>query len=300
MRSASAGARARALAPALPRPGWKSAGALALLCSGVAWASLPRVTDVPTDEQQQWQALGDRAAVERRRDGHAHGADRSRRAGRVRAQARCGQLRAGQPLRLQRLRRLARVRCASAAGSATGFIGRCARPALRREVAAQYLAALATEIDVGDVAPNASFDMVLGPNRQLALRRAEPRRRRRLAAGAMGRQRPQRMDRRRQRGPARARRERNDDAGPRADHLLFRLPLSPDPALHPLPRRSRYRRELGQPDRRRRRRPHCRRRLGRRLRPRGADRAWRRAGQPLRPHERDRRRAGQLRPRRAS
>jgi glycosyltransferase involved in cell wall biosynthesis len=32
----------------LPRPGWKSAGAIALLCSGVAWASLPRVGDIPS------------------------------------------------------------------------------------------------------------------------------------------------------------------------------------------------------------------------------------------------------------
>jgi murein DD-endopeptidase MepM/ murein hydrolase activator NlpD len=35
------------------------------------------------------------------------------------------------------------------------------------QVAAQYLAALATEIDVGDVGSDASFDMVLGPNRDL-------------------------------------------------------------------------------------------------------------------------------------
>ncbi len=35
------------------------------------------------------------------------------------------------------------------------------------EVAAQYLAALATEIDVGDVGPDASFDLVLGPDRAL-------------------------------------------------------------------------------------------------------------------------------------
>ena len=34
-------------------------------------------------------------------------------------------------------------------------------------MAAQYLAALATQIDVGDVAPNTSFDMVLGDNREL-------------------------------------------------------------------------------------------------------------------------------------
>jgi murein DD-endopeptidase MepM/ murein hydrolase activator NlpD len=35
------------------------------------------------------------------------------------------------------------------------------------QVAAQYLAALATEIDVGEVSPNASFDMVLGPGANL-------------------------------------------------------------------------------------------------------------------------------------
>jgi murein DD-endopeptidase MepM/ murein hydrolase activator NlpD len=35
------------------------------------------------------------------------------------------------------------------------------------QVAAQYLAALATEIDVGEVAPNDGFDMVLGRNREL-------------------------------------------------------------------------------------------------------------------------------------
>ena len=35
------------------------------------------------------------------------------------------------------------------------------------QVAAQYLAALATEIDVGEVGPSDAFDMVLGPNRDL-------------------------------------------------------------------------------------------------------------------------------------
>ena len=35
------------------------------------------------------------------------------------------------------------------------------------EVAAQYLAALATEIDVGDVTPSDGFDLVLGADRQL-------------------------------------------------------------------------------------------------------------------------------------
>ena len=31
---------------------------LALLCSTVAWASLPRPEELSTDEQRQWQALG--------------------------------------------------------------------------------------------------------------------------------------------------------------------------------------------------------------------------------------------------
>ena len=31
---------------------------LALLCSGVAWASLPRVVAMPISHQTQWQALG--------------------------------------------------------------------------------------------------------------------------------------------------------------------------------------------------------------------------------------------------
>src|SRR6476646_467600 len=48
----------RALAPQWQRPGWIAAGVLAMLCSGVAWASLPRMTYAPVDDQRQWQALG--------------------------------------------------------------------------------------------------------------------------------------------------------------------------------------------------------------------------------------------------
>src|SRR5438270_13976854 len=48
----------KALAPAWPHAGWTSAGVLALLCSGVAWASLPRAVDAPPGVQQQWRALG--------------------------------------------------------------------------------------------------------------------------------------------------------------------------------------------------------------------------------------------------
>src|SRR3954452_13191222 len=48
----------RSLARHWPTPGWKSAGVLALLCSGVAWASFPRIVAMPLDQQRQWQALG--------------------------------------------------------------------------------------------------------------------------------------------------------------------------------------------------------------------------------------------------
>jgi murein DD-endopeptidase MepM/ murein hydrolase activator NlpD len=158
-------ASARALAPALPRPGWKSAGAIALLCSGVAWASLPRVTDAPTDEQHQWRAL----AIAPLSSGGATGmrmvateavepvefvAKRPVVAAPVAAPVPAPTLGVGGPLRI------------------SGRVGDGLYWSLRAagaspEVAAQYLAALATEIDVGDVAPNASFDMVLGGNRQL-------------------------------------------------------------------------------------------------------------------------------------
>src|SRR5438270_13677363 len=48
----------RSIARHWPAPAWKSAGVLALLCSGVAWASFPRVAAMPLDQQRQWQALG--------------------------------------------------------------------------------------------------------------------------------------------------------------------------------------------------------------------------------------------------
>src|SRR3954471_645361 len=49
----------RSLDRAWPKPGWKSAGVLALLCSTVAWASFPRVkAAAPLGEQREWRALG--------------------------------------------------------------------------------------------------------------------------------------------------------------------------------------------------------------------------------------------------
>src|SRR5437660_6114034 len=48
----------RSIARRWPAADWKSAGVLALLCSGVAWASFPRIVAMPLDQQRQWQALG--------------------------------------------------------------------------------------------------------------------------------------------------------------------------------------------------------------------------------------------------
>src|SRR3954452_15265405 len=50
--------RAASVSLTLPSLGWKSAGAIALLCSGVAWASLPRPAEISNDQQVQWRGLG--------------------------------------------------------------------------------------------------------------------------------------------------------------------------------------------------------------------------------------------------
>ena len=117
-----------------------------------------------------------RAVVERRRDGYADGCDRAvepvefvpkRLAAAVPAAAPVASARAAWP----------RIRCAFAAGSATAFIGRCARPAPRPRSRRNILPLWRPRSTSATSRPNASFDMVLGPIAQLALRRAEPRRR---------------------------------------------------------------------------------------------------------------------------
>jgi murein DD-endopeptidase MepM/ murein hydrolase activator NlpD len=156
----------RSLAAAWPRPGWKSAGVLALLCSTVAWASFPRTADLPLDEQRQWQALG----LAPLSNGGATGM----------AMAPTD---AVQPIEFAPKRALpfavqpatlAKRLATAAAGPVRirGVAGDGLYWSLRAagaspEIAAQYLAALATEIDVGEIGPTDSFDLVLGSNRQL-------------------------------------------------------------------------------------------------------------------------------------
>ena len=154
----------RSLPLAFAYANWKGAGVFALLCSGVAWASFPRVVPPPIDEQPQWQALG-LAPLTR---GGITGMPMAptdavepvdfvpKRAVPVGASTA-----APKPVSTavgpQRIR--GRV--------GDGLYWSLRAAGASAEVAAQYLAALATEIDVGAVGPMDGFDMVLGGNRQL-------------------------------------------------------------------------------------------------------------------------------------
>ena len=154
----------RAVARAWPRPGWKSAGALAVLCSTVAWASFPQPAELRAGEQQQWQALG----VASLSSGGVSGMAMAPTA-------------AAAPVDFVPKRAVSAVASMAAPVAPSvvsgplrirGRVGDGLYWSLRAagaspQVAAQYLAALATEIDVGEVAPNDSFDMVLGANREL-------------------------------------------------------------------------------------------------------------------------------------
>ena len=150
---------ARALLPALPRVGWKTAGVLAVLCSGVAMASLPKSKEIRVDEQRQWQAL----AIAPLSNGGGTG-------------MRMVPTDAAEPIEFAPVRKVVAVAApepkpeAAATGPLRirGRVGDGLYWSLRAagaspQVAAQYLAALATEIDVGgDVSPGDQFDMVLG------------------------------------------------------------------------------------------------------------------------------------------
>jgi len=154
----------RAIAPSRPRGGWRAAGALALLCSTVAWASLPRTHEFSTNEQRQWQALG----VAPLAGGGATGMAMA-------------PTPAVEPIEFapKRVARVATLEAKPAPAPAStgplrirGRVGDGLYWSLRAagaspQVAAQYLAALATEIDVGAVGPSDSFDLVLGSGKQL-------------------------------------------------------------------------------------------------------------------------------------
>jgi len=152
----------QALAHAWPKPGWKSAGVLALLCSTVAWASFPRPARLPLDEQRQWQALG----VAPLSGGGATGmpmapTEAVEAVDFVPNRAMAAQTTEPQPNAV--VSGPLRIRGRVGDGLYWSLRAAGASP----QVAAKYLAALATEIDVGAVAPSDGFDMVLGPDREL-------------------------------------------------------------------------------------------------------------------------------------
>jgi murein DD-endopeptidase MepM/ murein hydrolase activator NlpD len=154
----------RSIARRWPAPGWKSAGALALLCSGVAWASFPRIVAMPLDQQRQWQALG----VAPLSNGGVSGmpmapSDAVETVDFVPKRAVAPTAAVVATVKAPALLGPLRIRGRVGDGLYWSLRAAGASP----QVAAQYLAALATEIDVGDVSSSDGFDMVLGPDRQL-------------------------------------------------------------------------------------------------------------------------------------
>ena len=154
----------QAIAPTRRFGGWKAAGALALLCSTVAWASLPRPHEFSRDEQRQWQALG----IAPLSGGGATGM----------AMAPTPAVEAIEfaPKRVVPIEAPAAKPAPAPVDNGPlrirGTVGDGLYWSLRAagaspQVAAAYLAALATEIDVGEVGPSDGFDLVLGPGKQL-------------------------------------------------------------------------------------------------------------------------------------
>ena len=156
----------RALSPAFPRPGWKSAGVLALLCSGVAWASLPRPAEIRGDDQRQWAALGiaplSKGGTTGMRMAPTDAAEPidfvAHRAIPI------ASVTPPPPKPLSAVVGPLRIRGRVGDGLYWSLRAAGASP----QVAAAYLAALATEIDVGgDVSPGDGFDLVLSGAGQL-------------------------------------------------------------------------------------------------------------------------------------
>jgi len=156
----------RSLAPAWPRPGWKSAGLLALLCSTVAWASLPRSAELSGDEQSQWHALGVAPLSSGGATGMAMAPTPAAEPIEFAPKRAFVTQSAVEPMtQAAPAPSVGPLRIHGRAGDGLYWSLRAA--GAPPQVAAEYLAALATEIDVGDVTAGDSFDLVLGNDRQL-------------------------------------------------------------------------------------------------------------------------------------
>jgi len=144
-------------------PGWKTAGLFALLCSGVAWASFPKPVRMPFDQQQQWHALGVApisgggvSGMPMAPTGAVASVDFVPKRAPVATTV-------AAPVQTTVVAAPLRIRGRVGDGLYWSLRAAGASP----QVAAEYLAALATEIDVGAVDPGDTFDMVLSANRDL-------------------------------------------------------------------------------------------------------------------------------------
>ncbi|HET7575479.1 MAG TPA: M23 family metallopeptidase [Sphingomicrobium sp.] len=147
------------------RPGWKGAGAFALLCSTVAWASLPPAPGLSSDQERQWRALG----VAPLSNGAGSGMEMAPTPAaepiafapeRV-APIPVGEVPQSPPPQAGGPRRVRGVT------GEDGLYWSLRSAGISPPVAAEYLTALATKIDVGEIGPADSFDLVLGPHRTL-------------------------------------------------------------------------------------------------------------------------------------
>jgi murein DD-endopeptidase MepM/ murein hydrolase activator NlpD len=155
----------RAFSPAIPRAGWKGAGLLALLCSGVAMASLPRPASIPADDTHQWQALGIAPLSNGGATGLRMVATDSVEPIDV-APTRAEPFAVPQPKAAPAPVPSGPIRIRGRVGDGLYWSLRAAGAS--PQVAAAYLAALATEIDVGaDIGTSDSFDLVLGDGANL-------------------------------------------------------------------------------------------------------------------------------------
>jgi murein DD-endopeptidase MepM/ murein hydrolase activator NlpD len=136
-----------------------------LLCSTVAWASFPRAAALPDDEQRQWQALGLAPLSSGGVTGMAMASTTAVQSLEFAPKRAFVPQVPAQPAPQPTQGPSGPLRIRGVAGDELYWSLRAA--GANPQVAAEYLSALATEIDVGEVGPADSFDLVLGPDRQL-------------------------------------------------------------------------------------------------------------------------------------
>ena len=137
---------------------------LALLCSTVAWASLPRPREITTDEQRQWQALALAPLSSGGETGMAMAPSEAAEPVEF-VPHRAVPAIAPEPKPAPQPAAAGPLRIRGRVGDGLYWSLRAAGAS--PEAAAQYLAALATQIDVGEVGRNDSFDLVLSSGKQL-------------------------------------------------------------------------------------------------------------------------------------